>query len=560
MQLQGNLGTKADIQAWLEIPVLSVPSRDVSIHELPFLIGRGHQSGNHLVLDDLRISRRSATIYIADESLWIEDRGQMNGIFVNGEKVDKRALHNGDRIRLGLDNDCQLIFRNGTGSVSEHSISDARFRDLLGAIGSKPSDDLDGLRVLLEAATLLQSGLPLDSVLATILDHAIAVTRADRGMFLMPAESGQMTVGVGRDKAGNNLLAEAMNPSQTVVRQALEQRSIVINEDMMMADLNVQTAASVVIQMLRSAVVLPLYSGTGENSGNHDLLGAIYLDSKHTSTFSALNRQILEALGAQARSILENARLVQREQERQRLEQELNIARAIQQSLVPQGIQDFPHLAVTGLHRPCHEVGGDYFDVFPLEDGRVALLIADVSGKGLGAALVTTMLQGALTALTLGVDPVKVHTHLNTFLCDHASIGRYATMFFGLVDQHGMLEYVCAGHPSPLLLREGRVSDLYTEGSFPIGLISEATFESNRFQMEPGDTLVLFTDGVTEAEDSERDLFGDDRLREVLDGLGDDRPLNAIQTQVFDAVQRFSEGAKQSDDITLVLVRYQPAS
>jgi serine phosphatase RsbU (regulator of sigma subunit) len=558
MQLQGNMGTTAGFQAWLEIPTMPAPSRDVSISELPFLIGRGHQSGNHLVLDDLRISRRSAAIYTADGSLWIEDRGQMNGVFVNGEKIEKQALHNGDQIRLGIDNDCQLIYRAGIGN--ERSSSDSKFRDLIGAFGSKSSDNLDGLRVLLEAATLLQSGLPLDSVLATILDHAIAVTRADRGMFLVPSESGQMSVRVGRDMSGNDLLTEAMNPSQTVVRQALEQRSIVINEDMMMADLNVQTAASVVIQMLRSAVVLPLYSGSGENAGSQELLGAIYLDSKHTSTFSTLNKQILEALGAQARSILDNARLMQREQERQRLEQELSIARVIQQSLVPQGIQDFPHLAVTGLHRPCHEVGGDYFDVFPLGDGRVALLVADVSGKGLGAALVTTMLQGALSALTLGVEPVKVMTHLNTFLCDHSTVGRYATMFFGLVDEQGMLEYVRAGHPSPLLLRNGRVSDLYNEGSFPIGLISEATFESNRVQMEPGDTLVLFTDGVTEAEDRERNLFGDDRLREELDGMADGRPLSAIQEHVFSAVERFSAGTRQSDDITLVLVRYLSAS
>jgi serine phosphatase RsbU (regulator of sigma subunit) len=557
MQPQGSMDTKGDLQAWLEIPSLPVPSRDVSLQELPFLIGRGHQSGNHLVLDDLRISRRSAAIYVVDEALWIEDRGQMNGVFVNGEKIDKRVLHDGDHVRLGLDDDCQLIYRTGTGG--EHASKDSKFRDLLGAIGSKSSDDLDGLRVLLEAASLLQSGLPLDSVLATILDHAIAVTRADRGMFLVPAESGQMTVGVGRDKEGNKLPAEAMNPSQTVVRHALEQRSVVINEDIMLADLNVKTAASVVIQMLRSAVVLPLYSGTAENPENQELLGAIYLDSKHTSTFSALNKQILEALGAQARSILDNARLVQREQERQRLEQELSIARAIQQSLVPQGLQDFPHLAVTGLHRPCHEVGGDYFDVFSLEDGRVALLVADVSGKGLGAALVTTMLQGGLSALSLGVEPVKVMTHLNKFLCDHETVGRYATMFFGIVDEQGMLEYVRAGHPSPLLLRRGRVSELYAEGSFPIGLIGEATFEADRIQMEPGDTLALFTDGVTEAEDRERNLFGDARLQGVFDGAADDQPLNALQARLFNAVERFSAGTEQSDDITLLLVRYRPA-
>lgn len=555
MQLIHTPGSETDLQNWLEVPTLPVSERRVPITELPFLIGRGTQFGNHLILEDLRISRRSAAIDSENGSLWIEDRGQMNGVFVNGEKIERRALRNGDSIRLGLDPDCEVIFRN---DVSTASGSHSRFRDLLGELGAKDSDDLDGLRVLLEAATLLQSGLPLDSVLATILDHAIGVTRADRGMFLEFGESGQMSVRIGRDKAANNLLPEAMNPSQTVVRQSLEQRSIVINEDIMLADLNVQTAMSVVVQMLRSAVVLPLYSGAGESGGGQELLGAIYLDSKATSTFSELNKQILEALGAQARSILDNARLVQREHERQRLEQELSIARAIQQSLVPQGIQDYPHFAVTGIHKPCHEVGGDYFDVFPLQDGRVALLVADVSGKGLGAALLTTMLQGALSGLTLGIEPVKLVSHLNNFLCDHATVGRYATMFFGVLDQQGLLEYVRAGHPSPLIARGDTASELYTGGSFPIGLLSEATFEANHIQMQPGDTLVVFTDGVSEAEDTEQNLFGIEPLKELL-GRSGSLPLTVLQREVLNAVNRFSAGTKQSDDITLLLVRYQPS-
>ncbi len=104
----------------------------------------------------------------------------------------------------------------------------------------------------------------------------------------------------------------------------------------------------------------------------------------------------------------------------------------IQQALLPQGLHDFPHLAVTGMHYPCHEVGGDYFDVFPAGPERTAFLIADVSGKGLGAALLTTMLQGALSAMALGTDPVRVFNHINKFLCEHGEVGRYATMFFGV--------------------------------------------------------------------------------------------------------------------------------
>jgi phosphoserine phosphatase RsbU/P len=225
---------------------------------------------------------------------------------------------------------------------------------------------------------------------------------------------------------------------------------------------------------------------------------------------------------------------------------------------VPQGLQDYPHLAVTGIHRPCHEVGGDYFDVFTLPDGRIAIMISDVAGKGLGAALLTTMLQGALSGMTLGVEPVKVFDHLNSFLCDRAAVGRYATMFFGLLDPNGDLEFVRAGHPSPLLLRRGEVNELCSGGSFPIGLIEQASFKAARIQLEPGDTLVLYTDGVTEAEDRDQNLFGAGRLKEAL-VWHQNGSLAELQAGILGAVERFAEGASQSDDITLLVVRYQRA-
>jgi sigma-B regulation protein RsbU (phosphoserine phosphatase) len=201
-------------------------------------------------------------------------------------------------------------------------------------------------------------------------------------------------------------------------------------------------------------------------------------------------------------------------------------------------------------------VGGDYFDVFSLPDGRAAILIADVAGKGLGAALLTAMLQGSLSGMTLGVEPVKVLEHLNRFLCDRAMVGRHATMFFGLIDPDGAFEFVRAGHPSPLLLRRGEVSELYTGGSFPIGLLEEASFTASRIRLEPDDTLLLFTDGVTEAEDKDRNLFGLARLKDVL-VQHTESSLYALQSGILLAMEKFSAGAKQSDDITLLAVRYR---
>ena len=153
-------------------------------------------------------------------------------------------------------------------------------------------------------------------------------------------------------------------------------------------------------------------------------------------------------------------------------------------------------------------MGGDYFDVFPISEDRTAVLIADVAGKGLGAALLTAVLQGALSGMTLSVDPVRVFNHINQFLCEHSGTGRYATMFFAIIASDGTLEYIPAGHPAPLLLRRGEVTELYDSGSFPVGLVDGAEFTSTRVQLEPEDTLVLFSDGVTEAQDRERKLFG----------------------------------------------------
>ncbi len=201
-------------------------------------------------------------------------------------------------------------------------------------------------------------------------------------------------------------------------------------------------------------------------------------------------------------------------------------------------------------------MGGDYFDVFPLSDGRTAFLIADVSGKGLGAAILTTMLQGALSGMTLGIDPARVVSHVNRFLCDHSEVGRYATLFFGILDPEGHLEFINAGHPSPILIRHGVPEEAFTEGSYPVGLVPEAAYTAACLKLEPGDTLVLFSDGVTEAMDPDDQLFGVPRLKQVLTGLAE-CPLEQIQKCVLESVENFTRGARQADDLTLLVVRFR---
>ena len=549
-------------EAVLEVVSPDGARRYVRITQTPFMIGRGAETGNHLQLSDRRISRNCAAVVIEANRFYVEDRGQRRGLFVNGEKVESRELQDGDAITFGLEDSYEILFRSATSS-NDNSLPQLLTRMEHITSSEQTGGGLFKLKRLLEATSLLHSQLPLDVVLGHMLDHAVSVTDADRGLLLESDAAGTLKVKLARRSGGLRLPPESLSPSQTAMQLALKQQSPVITEDLAQADMDLQAAQSIVAQRLRAVVVIPLYAmsraKTDESMINvkrGDFLGVLYLDSRRPAAFSKLDRQILDALAADAASILDNARLVEKERERQRFEQEINIARDIQQALLPRDFREFPHLAVTGFNLPCLSVGGDYFDVFPLSDGRTAFLIADVSGKGLGAALLTTMLQGALSGMTLGTDPARVFNHVNRFLCGHSEVGRYATMFFGILDQDGHLEYINAGHPSPFLIRNGAAEEAFTEGSYPVGLVPEAEYTSVGLKLEPGDTLVLFSDGVTEAMDPDDQLFGVPRLKQVLNGQTE-CPLEHIQKCVLEAVENFTRGAHQADDVTLLIVRYR---
>jgi phosphoserine phosphatase RsbU/P len=556
-------GASARDEIGLEVIAPDHSRRFVRITESPFLIGRGLATGKHLQFADSRISRQCAAILVENGEYYLEDRGQRHGIFVNGEKITRCRLEDGDVISFGVDNFYEITFRS--------SDLDTSIPEILNRIESISASDtshggLQKLNLLLEATALLHSRLPLDAVLGTVLDQAIAITDADRGVMLEADSSGRLGARLARKSGGKHLPHEQLAPSQTALRLALEQQSSVITEDLAQAALDLQAAVSIVGQGLRAVVVIPLYATPRTRSTESiidgrsgELLGAVYLDSRRPAAFSNLDRRILDALAKETASILENARLVEHDRERRRLEQEIGIARGIQQALLPRRFSDFPHLAVSSINIPCLTVGGDYFDVFAIDEDRTAFLIADVSGKGLGAALLATMLQGALLAIKMGADPAGVFEHINGFLFEHPEVDRYATVFLGVLDRKGQIEFVNAGHPSPILLRAGEGLEPFGEGSFPVGMIPDAKYHVVREQLQPEDTLVLFSDGVTEAEDPGQQLFGAPRLRKALEGQHG-KPLDELQKALLDSIRDFVRGASQTDDITLVLLRYRAAN
>src|SRR6266404_6427268 len=366
--------------------VLEVVSPDgshrfVRVTQSPFLIGRGAETGNHLQLSDRRISRTCAAMVVEANKQYIEDRGQRRGLFVNGEKVESRELQDGDIITFGVDDSYEIIYRSAA-PAGEDSIPHllTRMEHLTGsdAVGSEGAR-LGRLDQLLAATALLHSQLPLDEVLGMMLNHAISVMDADRGVLLEADEKGALHVRLARRSGGSRLPPESLAPSQTAIQLALRKQEAVITEDLAQAEMDLQAAQSIVAQRLRAVVVIPLYAFSHAKTAESivslqqgQFLGVLYLDSRRPAAFSKLDRQLLDAFTDQAASILDNARLVVRERERQRLEQEISIARDIQQNLLPRNFRDYPYLSVVGCNFPCFSVGGDYFDVFPLGENRTA--------------------------------------------------------------------------------------------------------------------------------------------------------------------------------------------
>ncbi len=242
--------------ATLEIILPDNSRRTVAITESPFFIGRG-ETGNHLQLTDPRISRQCAAIQLEGGRYYLQDRGQRSGLFVNGDKIDRRVLQDGDVITFGLADSCDIAFR----SLSEHSAIPnilSRIGDVSGS--SSAPGGLSQLNLLLEATMLLHSQLPLDSVLSTMLDYAIAVTHADRGLLLEADSTGSLRARLARRSGGVRLQPESFAPSQTALRLGLQQKSSTITEDLARADVDLQAAQSVVAQQLRAVVIIPLYT------------------------------------------------------------------------------------------------------------------------------------------------------------------------------------------------------------------------------------------------------------------------------------------------------------
>jgi len=204
-------------------------------------------------------------------------------------------------------------------------------------------------------------------------------------------------------------------------------------------------------------------------------------------------------------------------------------------------------------------VGGDYYDVVKLPGDRIGVVVADVAGKGWTAAMLAACLQGAFAASAAGdPDLPGLFFRVNNFLCERSSMEMFATMLYGVLDRAGRFEFVNAGHVMPLVAHASGEVVRVESSNFPLGLFPEATFEVDSVQLQPGDTVLVFSDGVTEARDPADEFYGDNRMKEFLEGYKGRRSAEELASQVMAEVRKFVGSAPQADDVTLVVLRFGP--
>src|ERR1700678_1726158 len=511
--------------------------REVPIATTPFRIGR--QAGNELTLRDSRISRQQAQIVSVNGAMVLEDMGSRHGTFINGEKSLRHESHPKDRVDFGMADSYKLIYL-GEGATIEELVE----RVEAPAPTQSGSRELYHLGVLLEVARTLGTGLSLEDVLT-----------AD--------DSGELQMIVARDSQRGTLRPDQLQVSQSVVKKVAQTRRELIVSDTGEGGMNQQESVArlelhtvVAIPVDKLPVIETLDATISTRQG--ELLGVLYLDSHvPSSAFTDLDREVLRTLAREAATVVENARLFAASRAKQRLDHEIEIASQIQKQLLPKSLPDLPDVAVAGSTLSCHSVGGDCFDVIGLGGGRHGFFVGDISGKGVTAALLATLLQGVFfTTAAMDISLPGVFSRVNQYLCERSGEDRYATVFYGILDKMGRFEYVNAGHVPPMLKRKTGGLEGLGSANFPVGMFAEAEYQSARVQLDPGDFLVIYTDGVSEASNNMNELFEEARLRVIIENFSGEN-VHQLGDAIREGMRVFTEGAAQSDDITILCIEYK---
>ncbi|HUE81492.1 MAG TPA: SpoIIE family protein phosphatase [Pyrinomonadaceae bacterium] len=537
----------------------------------------GRSARNDLCIPDPFASRVHAEVRREGDEYYLQDLGSANGTLYNGAAVEgAMPLNSGGRIQIG---ETEIIFDDGafnssmgatmitdnTGSLPEATIAlasgDRTTSGLLEAIEgarTKPEDiavsraaktgDLLALIskvgiTLLSSATLIQT---LEDVVALVFE----AVPADRCLIMMRDEAGgdlRVSVARLRDRAGE---VGEIRVSRNVLDEVVMRGNSVLTSD---AQHDPRFASgTVVLQGVRSVLAVPL--GVAEQ-----VFGIIYADSPIAEgRFTEDHLKVLTTLASVAAIRVENARLVELRLQQERLERELQLASEIQQRFQPTAPPFVQGYELQGISFPCYEIGGDYYDFIKRADGRLVIALGDVSGKGTAAALLMSSLHAAVHAQASSHDSlVDTISAVNRYLADNIPPNRFVTLFYAELDpDSGAVSFLNAGHNPPLIVHAAGTVEQLASGGLPLGIKRDADYREGRTQLQQGDVLVIYSDGVTEATSPSGEEFGSTRLYEVV-ARNVDASAAGIRDRIESALTKFSQGTRAVDDITLVIVKRQ---
>jgi serine phosphatase RsbU (regulator of sigma subunit) len=513
-------------------------------------IGRG--SGNHVQLLDATVSKEHAELAEQAGRWTILDLGSRNGTRVNGrDATTALPVARGDRIEVG-----HVVLQVDEAGrpeatriiTSEHVGSSLRLnvKQLLERPTASEGSAARVFHLIAEAGQLLVLPRPLAETCDAILGFIEKAVRANRLVVLLrDAQSGELTQVAARYRGGR--ASEPLALSQSITRAVLAENTAVITADAA-HDPRFLAQHSIIAQAIHSAMAVPLFD-------NEQVLGILYVDtSDPTATYGQQELELLTLLGNMAAVKITNARLLEAEQTRQRLAQELATATRIQRNLLPQP-PSIPGWSFHARLETCHEVGGDLFDFHVRADGRVVLLVGDVSGKGMGAALLmSSTLSTARVLYDTADGPLELVRKLNAILHRSGDARSFVTVFVGWLDSAtGRMRYVNAGHPEPHIARAGKSRTLEATG-IPVGMLPSFAWQEGETTLGPGELFVLFSDGIPEAQHG-GEFFDDQRVRATVLAAEREPDVVTAADRIIASIDEFAAGEHRADDVTLVLIR-----
>jgi len=408
----------------------------------------------------------------------------------------------------------------------------------------------DRLATLYRISQTFNSSLDLEEVLSRVIDEVIDITHGERGFIMLCEPNGSMAFKAARGLDHKTIESPEFQVSRGVVERVANEGKSILTSDAQTEEW-LSSRESVRVLNLRAILAVPMIL-------KDECKGVVYVDNRiQTGIFSPKDIELLEGIASSAAIAIENARLYLVAVEKGRLERELQVAREVQSNLIPQSTPDLPGWEFSALWKPARQVSGDFFDFIPLPEDRLGIVIADVTDKGMPAALFMAHARSIVRASVMSpFQPAETIASANHLICTDPTEGMFVSLFYGQLDPaKGEIIFVNGGHNPPLHYRadSGKLVELARTG-FPLGIEDGSEYGQGVAQIQSEDILLLYTDGVTEAMNHAGDLFETHRLRQILI-RNKKASAQEIQSVINNSVSEFIGPIEPSDDITLVVLK-----